>query len=176
MKQFTARQIFAAIMGVLLTICVFGSSPALAQTATNALTTRPTFSIGSSLGGQGSQLNFSTTPIQFPSNFGISLRLEWLDFLAQSLSLRADLGSQALEIGPMWRLDLSDVVNLTLSMGLGLFDWSGLGLYGRFGFEYRFLPELAATLEFGARSKFITGPNAMNLFNISWLLGVVYFL
>ncbi len=175
MKRFSAQRVISSVMSLLVAVFALGSSPALAQ-STPASGTRSTFSIGASLGGQGAVIDLFAMPPQFPSNIGASLRLEWLDFLAQGMSLRADFGSQALEIGPMWRLDLSDAINLTISTGFGFFDWSSAGLYGRFGLEYEFVPGLAATLELGARSKIITAPDATNSFNVSWLLGVVYFL
>jgi hypothetical protein len=157
---------------VLLSVIAFGFSPIMAQ---DQLEARPRFTIGASLGGAGPTLNLFATPPQFPLGLGASLRFEWLNALAQGMSLRADLGTQALEVGPLWRLDLSDVINLTISTGIGWFDYAALGLYGRFGLEYRWTPALAAALEFGARSKIITAAGATNLFNVSWLLGIVYF-
>ena len=130
-------------IAVLLCVCVL-SGAARAQN----------FSVGLSLTG-GDVFGAGLFGAGLPGNIGAAARLELLNLVAPAVSLRADLGLDGVAASIVWRADLSQSFNLTLSAGLGLLGYTTPALLGAIGLEYRFA-SLGVALEYGLRSSFLT--------------------
>jgi hypothetical protein len=129
------------------------------------------FSVGLSING-GLEFGVGIFDTRFSNDIAAALRLEVLNLIAPNVSLRADIGSDGVAGTVLWRADLGIVVNLTLSAGFALLDYTTAALLARFGLEYRF-SSFGVSLEYGWRSTFLTDTSVLRS---SFVLSGLWFL
>jgi hypothetical protein len=128
------------------------------------------FAFGGSLGGVG-QFDGGVFGTGLPGAVTVLARLEWLDGFAKGFGLRFELGSLGGGLGVVWRLDLSQQINILMSFGLSVLEQGALGVTGRLGFEYRF-SQFGAALEYGLVSPFSGALRSNLLLSLLWFVTV----
>jgi hypothetical protein len=151
---------FSRVWLLIVCLAALMSAPAGAQR----------FSVGLSFNG-GLEFGDDLFATRFSNSVAAALRLELLNLIAPNVSLRADIGSDGVAGTVFWRADLGIVVNLTLSAGFALLDYTTAALLARVGLEYRF-SSFGVSLEYGLRSTFLTDTPALRS---SFVLSALWF-
>lgn len=134
----------------------------------SGVATAAQFAFGASLGGIG-KFDGGAFGTGLPGAVLLAARVEWLNGFAPGLSLRVEGGNAGFNISAVFRLDLSQNINVLFGIGYGLFEQADLGFVGRLGFEYRF-SGFGLALEYGLISSFAGQPGLRSnlMFSVLW--------